>query len=100
MLTKFRNFTDRLSQRFIHWLCPLQNYHVWSKDDEIEHLRNRVQYYLEYHKQAEIRIQALTDRNTELEQANENLIIQRAEVRKLVEQLNKHFPQQVVTYSK
>ncbi len=91
MLTKFRNFMDRMSQRFVDWFCQSPN-QVWTKDDEIDHLEKRVKSYLEAIQQAEKRIAALTERNGELEHANENLLIQRMEVRKRLDELGRYFP--------
>jgi len=85
MLTKFRNFTDRVASSLIDSL-------TYSPVEDIKVLESQVLLYKQRIEQLETRIAALTERNSELEQANETLVIQRFEVRKRLEELGRYFP--------
>ena len=85
MLTKFRNFTDRVANSLIDSL-------TYSPVEDIKVLESQVLLYKQRIEQLETRIAALTERNSELEQANETLVIQRFEVRKRLEELGRYFP--------
>ncbi len=86
MLTKFRNFTDWVANRFVDMLSFDRVYdrattcQVETLECEVLYLKNR--------------IKALSERNSELEQINENLIIQRFEVRKRLDEIIRHFPKE------
>ncbi len=87
MLTKFRNFMDRMSMGLMDLITS-----SLIEKNCIETLEREVLLCEQRISQLEKQISALKERNGELEHANENLLIQRMEVRKRLDELGRYFP--------